>query len=465
MTVLQPVPDMSRRRRGSGPSATVVTAGGSRVPPHNFDAEESVLGAMLLSRDAIAVVVEQVSAEDFYKPSHAHIYEAITSLYARGEPADYVTVPEELRRVGVLDASGGAAALIALQVNTPAISSAGRYARIVQEHALLRRLIGVAHEIAEIGYEVPTDVAGALDQAEALVFDVAQRRTSDSVRSLKDLLTESLERLDHLYDRGETITGVPTGYSELDYLLSGLQPSNLVVVGARPSMGKTAFALGLAANAASNHNVPVLFFSLEMSHLEIAQRVLAARGASRRLQAPQRKAPRQRLAADLERHRAHRHGAPVHRRQPERDHHGHPGQGASDAVFRRHRPGCDRLPPAHDGTVVSREPPGGDLRDLPGLKILARELQLPVVALSQLSRGLEARADKRPMLADLRESGAIEQDADVVMFIYRDEVYNPDSADRGTAEVLVAKHRNGPTGSAHLAFIANYAKFGDLARV
>ena len=235
-----------------------------------------MLGAMLLSRDAIAVVVEQVSAEDFYKPSHAHIYEAITSLYARGEPADYVTVPEELRRVGVLDASGGAAALIALQANTPAISSAGRYARIVQEHALLRRLIGVAHEIAEIGYEVPVDIAGALDQAEALVFDVAQRRTSDTVRSLKDLLTESLERLDHLYDRGETITGVPTGYGELDYLLSGLQPSNLIVVGARPSMGKTAFALGLAAHAASNHGVPVLFFSLEMSHLEIAQRVLAA---------------------------------------------------------------------------------------------------------------------------------------------------------------------------------------------
>ena len=187
-----------------------------------------------------------------------------------------MTVPDELRRLGVLDASGGAAALIALQANTPAISSAGRYARIVKEHALLRRLIGVAHEIAEIGYEVPSDVAGALDQAEALVFDVAQRRTSDSVRSLKELLTESLERLDHLYGRGETITGVPTGYSELDGLLSGLQPSNLIVVGARPSMGKTAFALGLAAHAASSHGVPVLFFSLEMSHLEIAQRVLAA---------------------------------------------------------------------------------------------------------------------------------------------------------------------------------------------
>ncbi|MGD0874816.1 MAG: replicative DNA helicase [Acidimicrobiales bacterium] len=465
MTVLQPVPDMSRRRRGSGPSATVVTAGGSRVPPHNFDAEESVLGAMLLSRDAIAVVVEQVGAEDFYKPSHAHIYEAITSLYARGEPADFVTVPEELRRVGVLDASGGAAALIALQANTPAISSANRYARIVQEHALLRRLIGVAHEIAEIGYEVPTDVAGALDQAEALVFDVAQRRTSDTVRSLKDLLTESLERLDHLYDRGETITGVPTGYGELDYLLSGLQPSNLIVVGARPSMGKTAFALGLAANAASNHGVPVLFFSLEMSHLEIAQRVLAAEA---RLDVTKLRNGRlldsdwPRISSAIGRIDM----APLFIDD-------NPNVTIMDirAKARRMR-SSDGI-----GLVVidylqlmtgrsSAENRQVEISEISrGLKILARELQLPVVALSQLSRGLEARADKRPMLADLRESGAIEQDADVVMFIYRDEVYNPESADRGTAEVLVAKHRNGPTGSAHLAFIANYAKFGDLARV
>jgi replicative DNA helicase len=352
-----------------------------------------------------------------------------------------------------------------LQANTPAISSASRYARIVQEHALLRRLIGVAHEIAEIGYEVPTDIAGALDQAEALVFDVAQRRTSDTVRSLKDLLTESLERLDHLYDRGETITGVPTGYGELDYLLSGLQPSNLIVVGARPSMGKTAFALGLAAHAASNHGVPVLFFSLEMSHLEIAQRVLAAEA---RLDVTKLRNGRlldsdwPRISSAIGRIDT----APLFIDD-------NPNVTIMDirAKARRMR-SSDGI-----GLVVidylqlmtgrtSAENRQVEISEISrGLKILARELQLPVVALSQLSRGLEARADKRPMLADLRESGAIEQDADVVMFIYRDEVYNPDSADRGTAEVLVAKHRNGPTGSAHLAFIANYAKFGDLARV
>jgi replicative DNA helicase len=462
MASLQPLPDVTRRRAHSGGSAPVT---GSRIPPHNFEAEESVLGAMLLSRDAIAVVVEQVGSEDFYRPSHAHIFDAVTSLYARGEPADTVTVAEELRRVGTLESSGGAAALISLQANTPAISSAHRYARIVQEHALLRRLIGVAYEIAEMGYEVPTDVAGALDQAEALVFDVTQRRSSDTVRALKDLLTESLERLDHLYGKGETITGVPTGYGELDNLLAGLQPSNLIVVGARPSMGKTAFALGMAAHAAANHGVPVLFFSLEMSHLEIAQRVLAAEA---RLDITKLRNGRlldsdwPRISSAIGRIDT----APLFIDD-------NPNVTVMDirAKARRMR-SSDGI-----GLVIvdylqlmtgrtSAENRQVEISEISrGLKILARELEIPVIALSQLSRGLESRADKRPMLADLRESGAIEQDADVVMFVYRDEVYNPESADRGTAEIVIAKHRNGPTGSAHLAFIANYAKFGDLARV
>lgn len=277
----------TRRTRGGAVSGTAITgssgtsagtgAGGtiSRIPPHNFEAEESLLGAMLLSRDAVAVAIEEVGADDFYKPSHSHVFAAITTLYARGEPADAVTVAEELRRAGTLEVSGGTSALLSLQANTPAISSASRYARIVQEHAMLRRLIGVAYEIAEIGYELPTDVVAALDQAEAMVFEVAQRRSSDTVRSLKELLTESLEHLEYLADRDETITGVPTGYTDLDHELYGLQRSNLVVVGARPSMGKTAFALGLASHAARS-GIPVLFFSLEMSHLELAQRALCA---------------------------------------------------------------------------------------------------------------------------------------------------------------------------------------------
>ena len=464
MASLQTLPDVPRRRNRNGP-ASPAPFEGSRVPPHNFEAEESVLGAMLLSRDAIAVVVEEIGAEDFYRPSHAHIFDAITALYARGEPADSVTVAEELRRVGTLEASGGGAALISLQANTPAISSASRYARIVQEHALLRRLIGVAHEIAELGYDMPTDVASALDQAESMVFDVAQRRNSDTIRSLKDLLTESLERLDHLFGKGDTITGVPTGYGELDHLLAGLQPSNLLVVGARPSMGKTAFALGMASHAAVSHGTPVLFFSLEMSHLEIAQRVLAAEA---RLDITKLRNGRlldsdwPRISSAIGRIDT----APLFIDD-------NPNVTVMDirAKARRMR--------ASDGIGLvivdylqlmtgrsSAENRQVEISEISrGLKILARELEVPVVALSQLSRGLEARADKRPMLADLRESGAIEQDADVVMFVYRDEVYNPESADRGTAEVIIAKHRNGPTGAAHLAFIANYARFGDLAKV
>ena len=224
---------------------------------------------MLLSRDAIAAAVEICGADDFYKPAHGHIFEAVCSLYGQGEPADPVTVADELRRAGLLDAIGGPATLISLQANTPATANAGRYARIVEEHALLRRLIGVAGEIAEIGYAVPDDVEAAVDRAESMVFEVAERRVTDTLKPLHDLLSDSLDRLEALYDRGESITGVPTGYLDLDERLSGLQPSNLIIVGARPAMGKTSFALGMAAHAAMEARVPVLFFSLEMSHVEI----------------------------------------------------------------------------------------------------------------------------------------------------------------------------------------------------
>ncbi|HSS09595.1 MAG TPA: DnaB-like helicase N-terminal domain-containing protein, partial [Acidimicrobiales bacterium] len=237
-TMVQSLDDARRRNQ---------SASSGRVPPYNLQAEESLLGAMLLSRDAIAAAVEACSADDFYKPAHGHIYEAVCSLYGQGEPADPVTVADELRRADLLDAIGGPATLISLQANTPATANAGRYARIVEEHALLRRLIGVANEIAELGYSVPEDVATVVDRAESMVFEVAERRVTDTLRPLHDLLSESLDRLEALYDRGEAITGVPTGYVDLDERLSGLQPSNLVIVGARPSMGKTSFGLGLAS--------------------------------------------------------------------------------------------------------------------------------------------------------------------------------------------------------------------------
>jgi replicative DNA helicase len=441
-------------------------AAGDRVPPHNLQAEESLLGAMLLSRDAIAAAVETCGTEDFYKPAHGHIFEAVCSLYGQGEPADPVTVADELRRANLLDAIGGPATLISLQANTPATANAGRYARIVEEHALLRRMIGVASEIAELGYSVPDDIEAVVDQAESMVFGVAERRVTDTLKPLHDLLSESLDRLEALYDRGESITGVPTGYVDLDERLSGLQPSNLVIVGGRPSMGKTSFALGLAAHAALEARVPVLLFSLEMSHAEITSRLLCSEA---RVDATRIRNGKL-LESDWPKisHAISRLGeAPIYVDD-------NPNLTVMEvrAKARRLKSRLGEL-----GCIVidylqlmsgrqraeNRQVEVSEISR--GLKILARELEVPVVALSQLSRNLEMRADKRPVLADLRESGSLEQDADVVMFLYRDEVYNPESPDRGTAEVIVSKHRNGPTGITHLAFLDHYTRFANMARV
>jgi replicative DNA helicase len=460
--MLPSIEDARRARSAVGPSGSGGAAAG-RVPPHNLEAEEALLGAMMLSRDAIAAGVERVSETDFYKPSHGHIFEAVTSLYAQGEAVDHVTVAEMLRRAGVLDAIGGEATLVSIKANTPAISSATRYATIVEEHALLRRLIAAAGEIAEIGYGLPEDVTVALDHAESMIFDVAERRNTDSVRELRDLLGESLDHLEALYDRGETITGVPTGYNDLDEQLAGLQPSNLVIVGARPSMGKTAFALGAAAHAAMK-GIPVLFFSLEMSHLEIAQRLLCAEARV--------DATRMRNGRLLDTDWGKISSAIGRLSEIPLYIDDNPNVTVMDIRAKARRLKASR----QLGLVVvdylqlmtgrskaeNRQVEVSEISR--GLKILARELGLPVVALSQLSRNLEARSDKRPVLADLRESGSLEQDADVVMFIYRDEIYNAESSERGTAEVIVAKHRNGPTGIAQLAFVGTYARFANMAR-
>lgn len=435
-----------------------------RIPPQNLEAEQALLGAMMLSPDALAIAVERVSVDDFYRPAHAHIFEAITALYAAGEPVDHVTVAEMLRRAGVLEAIGGEAILVSIKANTPAASSASRYATIVQELALLRRLINVAGEISELCFDVPDDVAAAVDRAESLVFEVAQRRTTDTVKPIRVLLEQSLERIEALHARGEAITGVPTGFVDVDEHLAGLQPSNLVIVGARPSMGKTAFALGLAAHA-SLHGVPTLFFSLEMSFLEIAQRLICAEARVD----PSRIRNGRLLETDWP-----KLSTTIGRLEDAKlfvdD---SPNTTVMDirAKARRLRSReqlglviVDYLQlMSGRGNAENRQVEVAEISR--GLKLLARELDVPVVALSQLSRNLESRSDRRPMLADLRESGSLEQDADVVMFLYRDEVYNADSADRGTAEVIVAKHRNGPTGVKRLAFVSNYARFGNLGRI
>lgn len=464
--MVQPINVIRGRSGGPAVATSRVVADRSRVPPHDLSAEESLLGAMLLSRDAIASAVEVCSAEDFYKPAHAHIYEAICRLYAQGEPADPVTLADELRRQDLLEVVGGPSILVSLQANTPSTGNATRYARIVEEHSLLRRLIGVAGEIAEDCYDLPEDVQVTVDRAESRVFEVAQRKITDTLRPIRDLLSEGLDRLEALYDRGESITGVPTGYVDLDERLSGLQPSNLIVVGARPSAGKTSFALGMAAHAALEAGRSVLVFSLEMSHLELTQRLLCAEA---RVDATRMRNGRL-LDTDWPKisHAVGRLGeAPIYIDD-------NPNLTVMEVRSKARRL-KSRL--GNLGLIVidyiqlmtgrsqveNRQVEVSEISR--GLKILARELETPVVALSQLSRNLEMRADKRPMLSDLRESGAIEQDADVVMFIYRDEMYNSESPDRGTAEIIIAKHRNGPTGVERLAFLDHFSRFANMAKM
>jgi replicative DNA helicase len=437
----------------------------SRVPPHNLDAEESLLGAMLLRSQAIADAIQLVSASDFYKPAHAHIFEAISTLYSAGEPVDPVTVAEELKRAELLDAIGGPSVLLSIQARTPAVSNAAHYAKIVEENSLLRRLISTAGEIAEMGYHPPDEVSTTVDRAEAMIFEIGQHRFTDSLVQVNDLLDDSLSRLEALYDRKEAITGTPSGYHDLDKLTSGLQPNALIVVGARPAMGKTAFALGAATNAAIRSRRPVMYFSLEMAHLELTQRLLAAEG---RIDATHLRNG-QLTETDWDKVTTAINklvDAPLWIDD-------NPNTTVMEirAKARRLKSKVGDL-----GLIVvdylqlmtgraNAENRQVEISEMSrGLKILARELECPVVALSQLSRGLEMRADKRPMLADLRESGAIEQDADIVMFLYRDEVYNPDSPDKGTAEVIVAKHRNGPTGVCRLAFLDYCTLFANMAK-
>jgi len=438
---------------------------GSRVPPHNIDAEESLLGALLLSRDAVSAIGESgLSADDFYKPTHQHIFEAVRTLSVGAQPVDSVTVADELRRVGLLEEIGGAAVLLELQNTTPAISNAGRYAKIVKDTALLRRLIGVASDIAEIAYHEPDDVDKALDQAETKVYEIAERRVTNSTVELNPVLDQVMVDLEELYDRGAPISGVATGYTDLDDLLTGFHPSQLIIVGARPSMGKTALALGMASNVAKRpDSKPVLFFSLEMGHKELAQRILAseARVDSQKLRTGKlEQSDWTKLVQAID-----RLDAPLFI------------DDNPNVTVMEIRAKARRLKAKHGGlamividylqlmTVSGAENRQLEISEISrGLKILARELETPVVALSQLSRALEQRADKRPMLSDLRESGSLEQDADVVMFVYRDEVYNAESSDRGSAEIIVQKHRNGPIGTRRLVYLGAYTRFENAAR-
>jgi replicative DNA helicase len=436
------------------------------VPPQNLEAEESVLGAMMISPGAIGAVSEIVDAGDFYRESHAKIYRAALALYAKGEPVDAITLTDELEERGEVDAVGGRVRLHELAALVPATANSAHYARIVHETATLRGLIRAGGEIARLGWERPGETADLVDQAEQILYDLSQQRVTGEWSEIESLLKESFERITTLYESGVDLTGTPSGFRDLDRLTSGFQPGNLIIVAARPSMGKSALALCIAANMGVRHNVPVGLFTLEMSKSEVTQRLMCseAKVESQRLRngkLQQDDWPRLTAACDK------LAKAPIYvddtgllnmmevRSKARRLKARHPNLGLIIVDY------LQLLTPS------SRRESDGRVQEVSemsrSLKILARDLEVPILALSQLSRAVEQRTDKRPILSDLRESGSIEQDADLVAFVYRDEYYNEDSDQQGLAEVILAKHRNGPTDSIKLSFLKRYAKFSDLA--
>jgi replicative DNA helicase len=439
-------------------------AAAAPVPPQNLDAEESVLGAMMLSPGAIGAVSEILDASDFYRESHAKIYRASLALYAKGEPVDAITLVDELEERGELEGSGGRTRIHELASLVPATANAAHYARIVREMATLRGLIRVGSEIAQLGWERPGETDDLVDRAEQVLFELSQQRVSGEFSHIEDLLKESFERITALYEAGAELTGTPSGFRDFDRITSGFQPGNLIIVAARPSMGKSALALCMAANVAVRHEIPVALFTLEMSKTEVTQRLMCseAKVESQRLRTGKLAAddwPRLTAACDK------LAKAPVYVDDT----------GSITMMELRSKARRLKSREPHLGLIIvdylqlmtSGTNPENRVQEVSQisrqLKVLARDLDVPILALSQLSRAVEQRHDKRPILSDLRESGSIEQDADIVAFIYRDDYYNDESDQQGLAEVNVAKHRNGPTDSVRLSFLKRYAKFADLA--
>lgn len=434
-----------------------------RTPPQSLEAERGVLGGILIDNMAMDGALEALNPDDFYREAHRIIFSAMVNLQGAGEPVDELTTADALRKSGKLENVGGLAYLSELARGTPTSAHVRAYARIVHDRAVVRRMIQAATGIVEEGLRAEGDVREYVDRAEKAVFEVSDDKKRRGYLPIREVLVSAFHKLEAAANRGEAITGVPTGFSRLDHMLAGMQPSDLVIVAGRPSMGKTAFTLNVAATASLRQNTATIVFSLEMSADQLANRLL---GAEARV--------------DLSRLR--------NGRVMEQDWQalGHAAGKISEAplfiddsgivnVFDV-RTKCRRLKREHNlGLVIidymqlmtgvgRTESRAQEISDISrGLKAIARELGVPVVALSQLNRSLESRTDKRPMMSDLRESGAIEQDADVIMFLYRDDYYNKDSAKKGTAEIIVAKQRNGPTGTVELAFLPHLTRFENLA--
>ena len=437
-----------------------------KIPPHDIEAEQAVIGSMLTDKDAVMLAIEKLKEESFYRDDNRAIFVAIVNLYARSEPIDLITVKDELTSMGQFEKIGGLEYLAILPDKVPTTANVEKYIKIVEEKGYLRNLIKTANEIIELGYDQTENVEDIMERAEKKIFDIMQKKNQKGYSAIKDVLIESFTKLEELYNQKKRITGVPTGFIELDYKTAGLHGSDLILLAARPAMGKTAFALNIAANAAIKSKVPVAIFNLEMSSEQLVNRILCIESMVDSNKIRTGKLEEEdwvKLAETV---------GPLSEAQIFID--DTPGISITEI-----RTKCRKLKMEKDiGLIIidyiqliqksqgsrsaSREQEISEISR--SLKILAKELNVPVIALSQLSRAVEQRPDHRPMLSDLRESGSIEQDADIVMFLYRDDYYNKDSEDKDLTEVIIAKHRGGSNGTIKLLWMGQYTKFANLAQ-
>ena len=434
-----------------------------KMPPQSIESEIGVLGSMLIEEEAIAKVIELLNPSYFYKDIHKKIFASILDIYAKGGMVDIVTLSEDLRKKNQLDGVGGVSYITSLTTMIPTAASVVHYAKIVREKATLRNLISAATEIASNSYDGAADADTILDKAEQMIFEVTANKVDTNIASLKDIIKGSIEMIDGLYQRKENVTGIPTGFHEIDIMTAGMQPSDLIILAGRPSMGKSALATCIAEHASVVEKIPVAFFSLEMSKEMLVQRLLCshARVNAHKVRTgflSQSDWPRLTSAA---------------------------GRLSAAPLFIDDTPACSaleirakarRLKSMHDIQLIvidylqlmrgaaRSENRQQEISEISrSLKALARELRVPLIAISQLSRAVEQRSDHRPQLSDLRESGAIEQDADVVALLLREEYYAPTEENRGLSEIIIAKQRNGPTGSVTLAFLSEYTRFENLS--
>ena len=436
-----------------------------RIPPHNIEAEQSVLGSMLIDAESVSEASGSLKGEDFYSDAHKEIFEAMLDIYERGEPVDLVTLTEELRQRGTLEGVGGVSYISDLSMTVPSTANVKYYIQIVEEKSILRQLIAASNDIINESYEASDELDMILDRAEKRIFDISQRQNTNYFMPIKDVLIDTYARIEEISKNKGQIIGLATGFHDFDQKTSGLQPSDLILVAARPSMGKTSFVLNIAQYAALRNKVPVAIFSLEMAKEQLVQRMLSAE-ANVELQKIRTGDLTEEDWLKLVRAAGPLSQAPIFI------------DDSADMSVMEIRSKSRRLKMEQNlglvvidylqlmagrGRAENRQQEISEISR--SLKALARELKVPVIALSQLSRAPEARTQHRPMLSDLRESGAIEQDADLVAFIYRDEYYNRDTEKKNIAEIIIAKQRNGPTGVVELVWLGQFTKFANYERI